>query len=1007
MLSRCALAMCLMVPMVAPAVAFELPLEAEHFQLEEGWKVTDYGYFPSQPNLFSLRKIEADETDSRARAVRDIEVPRTADYNLWVRYESCYGFGSVFSVSIYQDGVRRAHGVFGRMKDRKYFPFGRGLTVQRAWMWHSADYVYQGMPARLDRGPARVVIEKARNEQPAARRVVDLLYLTDDLTLRPGDDWDWRGDVEPPILSRFTVPLYVRARVLEGEGTVGVKPELHLLGYYKGPQRLYYASRSGLLEKPPAEGEALAAGEEMGWQRVDVPTAMPIAVYLWQNGTAKAEVELALRSPENSVKKIVVGPDQERQLVFIAIGMRKYEDGLLGDHRALTFGELCRKQADIVKAYPVRGKPAERLLFLGCLRSRDEFDLARACGINAEAYGVLAEIYGASPRWQGFLTAHGFISLQNEHLTQECYEGDYTALEAAYKAAAEKQRQDLGRDLPVSIKLLEETGPPDIETLMGWPKVKAQFEAYLAEQGLSLAQAQQDPDVLFYESNRFRTLLFARVNAEATRLLEKHYPPGTRVNSGSVYPSTGGAPGLARGDDIFMLFRERGVTEFSSEITWGLNTPEYVGPQVESYEAALARSLAKYHNCPLGTYLIADGNRGYTGDFVETASYALFSQGFSWVHCYSFGWPGECCFLGYPDVLKGIKRASHAIGAAEDALLSGKVAQAPIAIGWSSTTDIWDLARPQAFPGAPGNCVYPQERCNLYLLLRHLQYPVDILSEEDLSAGYLAGYKVFFLVGDHLRPEAAEALRRWVEAGGTLISVAGGGLYDHYNRPLDTLKPVFGITAADLSKQADAIRPKLELLHMEPLDTITFTSDGLSGKTMDVYGYRQGLVAGEGTVLGRFANGEAAAVTHEYGKGRAVILGALPGPAYIKPAIPLKPFGRGGENELMNFVPTAYASEVADIVASFLSDVDSPVRCSERLVEAVLMRSDDRYVIPLLNYGLRPVKSLEVTLRLDNLGRVVQVTGTFTKPKVGRGEDGATIIRVPIDRFECLTVTTT
>jgi len=986
----------------AAVYAVELPLEAEDFTLQQGWKVSDGGYFPAQPNLWSRTKIIADESDRPASAVKTVEIPATKTYNLWVRFESSYGFGARFKVKIVQDGKVMLDAAFGGKDEKKYFPFGRGYRVQGPWDWHNTDYVYQGATVTLEQGSAKITIYKDKNEQPPARRVVDLLYLTDDLQLIPGNDWNWTGD-NPPILSRFTVPVYVRCTAAEGEGALKVDASFFLIGYYQGPHKTYYLSKAGVAPAAPAREGWLKAGETTGWQRIDVSAGMTPELALTPVGDGKLTVEVASFKPANLVKTLTLQGKSPTSL-FVGIGKAKYEQGLLGSAKALTLEEVYEKQTALVNAVKAPGTPAKKIRLATAFSQPLEpaFNLVKAFGINAQFYGVDPAIYGANPTLKGFNTSSGFISLQNSFMSQACYEGDFTALDAMYKKAAADQKAALGRDLPLNIKLIEEAGPPAIDTLLTYPGVKAQFEKFLAGQGLTLETAKADKAKWHYLTNDFRCLLFARTSAEATKLIEKYYPAGTHTNSGSFYPTTGLYPALARGDDAFTLFKERGVTGFSSEMSWGLgSSPDFIGPQTESYEGTLARALAKYNDVPLGTYIISDGNRGYTGDFVETASYALLSHGFTWLSYYIFGYPNECSFLANPDIHAAIKRVSYAVGSVEDDLLSAKMQPARVALGYSLTTDIWDLADPGKIELGPGNTVYPQERHELYLLLRHLQYPVDILSEDDVATGGLNQYQAYILVGDHLRPEAAAALKAWVANGGTLISVAGGGLSDQYNQPLATLNEVFGIKGSKLEKTMPTLRPKLELIHTAPLDTITFTT----GKTMDAFAYRQQFTVGEGTVIGTYKNGEAAAVSHAYGKGKAVIIGTLPGAAYLKPAIPMLPFGRGGENELSQFFPTKYAADVANIIGDELAGVSRPVVCANRLVEANVLAAPDQYVIPLVNYTNAPVKSLKVRLNTAELGNLTDVRASFGQIiNLKRDATGIDLEIPRLDKWEVLVV---
>ncbi len=989
----------------------EIPLEAEHMRVVSGWVVEGGAHFDGQPNLWSGARLTADAADAPAVAVKHIRVPTAGKHLLWVRYESCYGFGSVFSVEVEQRGRRQA-AVFGQKRAVKYFPFGRGWTVQGPWYWHSTDYVYQCATFELKAGKAVLRLLKGKNEQPAARRVVDFLLLTTDLSRDPGDDWSWRGSRAPRILSKFMLPLYLKLECLTGPDASlpTLQPRLWLIGYYRGPMDSYYLCRSGLMRaernKPkPAQDLWLKPGEATGWMKVEVPKTMPALLEFSQSGEAKFRISVA-HTPEGKRDCQTVEWTGKHIQVICSVGHPRYERDLLEGRKVTTMAELLERKKREVESYQVPGRKARRIFLRTAIPSREGFiPLAAAMGINAQSYGISPLIYGPEAPDMGFNTSRGFTSVQNWFLNRSCFEGDFSKLEARLaKMREDYVKQGLG-EVPVTFKLIEEAGPPSLSALRTWPKINEQFRAYLKQEGVrpldllpreGLVQLalrpgpEADADLwqqvtlgtgcyaesfsnpaLYYHSHRFRALLMAQTAAHATKLLERIWGKGTYADSGSFYPSTGSGPVLARGVEPFTLFRERGATWYSSEISWGKGgTPDFVGAEVASYEAALARALAKYHNCPRGTYVIADPNRGYTGDFVERYSYGLTAQRLDDIQYYTLAYPAECTFVASSDIHKAIKRVSYTLGPIEDRLLNSDVVPAKTALGWSFTTDIWDLAVPPRDPREVSNNVYPQERLLLYLLLRHAQLPVDILCEQDLTAGRLHDYKIFFLVGDHLRAEAAKALRDWVEAGGTLIAVAGGGLRDEYNRPSATLYEVFGLKDANLQKRQYCLRPKLELLHTPPLDRIHYAIGADQGR-MDVYGFRQSIEPEPGAeVLGRFDDGKPAVLRNHFGKGRAVLIGGLPGLAYVKPAIPLLPFGRGGKDELSTFTPTAYDASVRRFITRLADtpDVAPPVVTSHPLVEATLLRAKDgrSYYVALVNYDTTPIEGLTISVHLPD-----------------------------------------
>src|SRR5262249_21025966 len=119
-----------------------------------------------------------------------------------------------------------------------------------------------------------------------------------------------------------------------------------------------------------------------------------------------------------------------------------------------------------------------------------------------------------------------------------------------------------------------------------------------------------------------------------------------------------------------------------------------------------------------------------------------------------------------------LKRFNYAVGGAEEYLVNTRPIPSKVALLYSQSTDIWDLADPR-------RSISQAEQIGLYLLLTHLGYPIDILTEEDVLAGLANSYEAVFVTGTHLKTRqmhqsdpapgsVVETLVTWAKAGGFL-----------------------------------------------------------------------------------------------------------------------------------------------------------------------------------------------------------------------------------------------
>jgi hypothetical protein len=220
---------------------------------------------------------------------------------------------------------------------------------------------------------------------------------------------------------------------------------------------------------------------------------------------------------------------------------------------------------------------------------------------------------------------------------------------------------------------------------------------------------------------------------------------------------------------------------------------------------------------------------------------------------------------------------------------------------------------------------------------------------------------VLYLVGPEIQSAAAPVIASWVEKGGVLLACGGAGLLDEYRQRLDAMCALYGIAEAELVREQRKVAPR-SLDDMPALDTLRL-ADGtmdLPEIALPALAYRQvyrlpaeqEVAAGNAVVVGRFEDGSAGALVRQVGAGHAIVIGTMPGLAYLRPAM-------RDEGDL----PVGYSRPVRELLTAplRLAGCVPHVVTSEPLVEAQLMESVVHGVIePLINVSPAPIDKLRV-----------------------------------------------
>ena len=937
-------------------------------------------------------------------AWRDVQTPEQGHYFVWVRHTVMRGQSvGPFMVSLKQGDKVLAKDAF----DTKP-PARSPRYIHR--------YDFNRFEANLPAGRVRIEITKLPPINcPGWTRYVDCLVLTTDADYVPK-----ATDFQPKMWLRVTLGPLVKNPVY-----------IHCFSdHYRPPWYKHFSlSKDGYEERvSPRRGKAvlLAAGEATPWcditpaihedrgARLELRLAERYSYTEWVP-SCDAAFEFATAPSEDAVVRRFERKGPGAGLAVVTPGvLSKATAGAL--RRDSEYFEDSRKLVATLPDVPW-GKPPERFPFFLSVNLRPHlFDPE----IRNGELGIVSQLglNGLRGHLDPALQSLGFrftrASTNSWYMKERCYlQPERERIRAKVAAAAAEWNERP----PTLVMFMDEPTARPLSHGASCSACAQEFVDWLRDRSrVSLAdlqrqswddvrpvtEKQRDTDpALYYYSQRFRGKALADFLRLQTDEISKAFtgPPPATVNfsDGAVFR----ANMYLQGVDYFHLFKTEALSMAWSE-DWSNIASTY---QCAGYNVELLRAARKYHDQPLGMYLITSSGR--TPLDVKLKAYSSIGRGARVLQSYAYGIPYASHHKGWymkRDMYMVVQELAREIGAAEDLLLQAKRVPSQVAFLYSTTSDIWTLG---------DNELYGHDRMHSYLALMHAQVPVDFLSEDDVIEGRLRPYKALYVFGPNLDLGVAAPVVEWTKSGGTLYLAAGAGTADRYNRPARPLDAALGISRGKVDALQTYTGPGRNLRGLVPKGQVA-----LALGTADILGVHQPLDASAtpgAAVLARSEDGSPLAIRCRRGGGVVFSMGFMPGISYVRKALLTrdanvtqapKPADDIGVPDMdsdanlkpheLSYNPATYPEGERDLLLLPVREakVVAPVALSHPLVEAFYLVGPEGAVVTLANYGLRPIESLRVTIRT---GRAVRKLESVRRGRLRfDAKRGAITTRLPL-----------
>ncbi len=498
----------------------------------------------------------------------------------------------------------------------------------------------------------------------------------------------------------------------------------------------------------------------------------------------------------------------------------------------------------------------------------------------------------------------------------------------------------------------------------------------------------------FYYTRRFINEYTAIYYRAATNAVEENFPRADLIavnyQAGAMqFGFVGSDNDLDKGElDIFELGRTRALKGVMME-DWVDGWDLGVGR--ENLAAQMMRAAARKNNLPLAAYLVG-------GEAVRAEYFGYLMNGVREVGLYLYG-PYSNIGPAWADdknALAQIADVSRRVKKFESLIAKAAPRPAKVALLVATTSDVMQK----------DGLYFCPERQNLFVALQHAGVPVEVVSEQDiLLEDRLKDYSMLVVSDPQTRGDVQLKIADWVKNGGRLWASVGALASDEFNQPSGALDKVFGVKDRKIIFQNGGLQPTesawssaVSKFNYQKIDSLK-TSVSFFNKEIEIPVFGAKLQASPTTaqVIATYADGKPAVFLNQYGKGEAMLVGALLGEGYVRAHYPQNLVKDGVLQAGWKFESGA---ETARLATAFIdrAKIQNALALSVPGVYSSVMETPEATLVFLNNATGRPIPN--ITVRLRGAGKVSSVQSTLDDKIAYRVETGEAVFDVPLKDIE-------